>query len=77
MFLVIRERSYSTLEDKNFQIEMYTREYNLALDFARCLRKEAEEKQEENLTFAVVKYPDTADHFIGETEKDLRTNDIN
>ena len=56
---------------------MYTKEYNLALDFARCLRKEAEEKQEDNLTFAVVKYPDTADHFIGERENDLRTNDIN
>ena len=54
---------------------MYTKDYTLAIEFAKCKRKEAQEKGDDNYSFAVVKFPEIA---VGsEVETEQRINDLN
>ena len=75
MFLVIQKRDYSTIDSISFDVLMYTKDHNLAIDFARCKRKEAQEKGDHHYSYSVVKFPDVA---VGsEVETEQRINDLN
>ena len=75
MFLVIQKRDYSNIDSMSFDVLMYTKDYDLAIDFARCKRKEAQEKGDHNYSYSVVKFPDVA---VGsEIETEQRINDLN
>ena len=75
MFLVIQKRDYATIDSVSFDVLMYTKDYTLAIEFAKCKRKEAQEKGDDNYSFAVVKFPEIA---VGaEVETEQRINDLN
>jgi len=80
MFLVIQKRDYSNIGSTSFDVVMYTKDYYLAIDFASCKRKEAEEKGDHNYYYSVVKFPEVA--VSQESEDDLsdqysKNNDLN
>ena len=75
MFLVIQKRDYSNIDSMSFDVLMYTKDYDLAIDFARCKRKEAEEKGDHNYYYSVVKFPRI--DVSSEVETEQRINDYN
>ena len=56
MYLVIEQDAWRS-GTHFYKVKMYTKEYALALDYARCKRKEAEEKDNAELSFAVIEFP--------------------
>jgi len=56
MYLVIEQDAWRS-GTHFYKVKMYTKEYELALDYARCKRKEAEEKDNAELSFAVIEFP--------------------
>ena len=75
MFLVIQKRDYSTIDSISFDVLMYTKDHNLAIDFARCKRKEAQEKGDHHYSYSVVKFPKI--DVSSEVETEQRINDLN
>jgi len=75
MFLVIQKRDYSTIDSISFDVLMYTKDHNLAIDFARCKRKEAQEKGDHHYSYSVVKFPRI--DVSSEVETEQRINDLN
>ena len=75
MFLVIQKRDYSTIDSISFDVLMYTKDHNLAIDFARCKRKEAQEKGDHHYSYSVVKFPGI--DVSSEVETEQRINDLN
>ena len=56
MYLVIKQDNWSS-GSKFYSISMHTKDYDLALQYAKCKQKEASEK-DNDYDYAVVEFPE-------------------
>ena len=58
MYLVIKE-DYRRIDysEYAYEIEMHSNDYSLAVDFADCKQREADEQGQRDYTFKVVEFP--------------------
>jgi hypothetical protein len=83
MYLVIKE-NYRRIDYSSYayEIKMHTNDYSLAVDFADCKQREADELGERDLTFKVVEFPSNF-KFESEIEADtdaefvVKIDDVN
>ena len=81
MYLVIKE-DYRRIDysDYAYEIEMHSNDYSLAVDFADCKQREADEQGQRDYTFKVVEFPSSfkfESEIDAEEEKALGLNDVN
>ena len=72
MYLVIKQENWSS-GSKYYNISMNTKDYDLAVEYARCKQKEALEK-EKDCDYAVVEFPEL---FAGVAEVAETRKDVN
>ena len=70
MYLVIKE-DYRRIDysEYAYEIEMHSNDYSLAVDFADCKQREADEQGKSDYTFKVVEFPSSF-KFDSEVEED-------
>ena len=81
MYLVIKE-DYRRIDysEYAYEIEMHSNNYSLAVDFADCKQREADEQGQRDYTFKVVEFPSNfkfQSEIDAEEEKALGLNDVN
>ena len=72
MYLVIKQDNWSS-GSRFYSISMHTKDYDLAVEYARCKQKEALEK-DNDYDYAVVEFPEV---FAGVSEEAETRKDIN
>ena len=83
MYLVIKE-DYRRIDysEYAYEIEMHSNDYSLAVDFADCKQREADEQGKSDYTFKVVTFPSNF-KFDSEIEADtdaefvVKIDDVN
>ena len=82
MYLVIKEDYRRTPKSLHhaYEIEMHSNDYSLAVDFADCKQREADEQGQRDYTFKVVTFPSSfkfESEIDAEEDKALGLNDVN